>query len=86
MGCLQKLTLLAKYHQAVLEYSQSVSELKELTAAIPFVEWELVFNLAERTLDSCVGAQRSLQRHIAEHGCLADSSAYALRSCYKLSA
>ena len=69
MACSQKLTLQAKYHQEVLEYSQSVSELKELTAAIPFVEWQLLFELAERTLDSCRAAQRCLQRHIAEHGC-----------------
>jgi hypothetical protein len=74
MDCLQKLTLQAKYHQEVLEYAESVAELKELTAAIPFVEWKLLFDLAERTLDSCLAAQRALQRHIAEHGCLADTS------------
>jgi|KBSSwiStaDraftv2_1062776.scaffolds.fasta_scaffold692088_2 hypothetical protein len=74
MACLQKLTLLAKYYQEVLEYAESVAELEELTAAIPFVEWELLFNLAQRTLDSCRAAQHSLQRHLAEHGCLADTS------------
>jgi hypothetical protein len=73
MGCLHKLTLQAKYHQAVLEYSQSVSELKE-RLLIPFVERELLFNLVQRTLDSCRAAQHSLQRHLAEHGCLADTS------------
>jgi len=86
MDCLQKLTLQAKYHQEVLEYSQSVSELKEVTAAMPFVECQLLFDLAKRTLDSCLAAQRSLQRHIAEHGCLADTSAYAPRSGYRVSA
>ena len=69
MGCLQKLTLLAKYHQETWEYSESVSQLKEFTAAIPVMEWMLLWDLAKRTLTNCQAAQRCLERHIVEHGC-----------------
>ena len=69
MGCPQKLTLLEKYQQEVCEFAQSVSELREYTATIPFVEYMLLLKLTRHKLMTCQAAQRRLGQHILEHGC-----------------
>ena len=68
MVCPDKLILLMNQQEGP-EYAQSVSDLKEYTAAIPLVEYMLLLKLTKHTLTACQAAQRCLQRHVQEHGC-----------------
>ena len=69
MACQEKDTLLMKYQTAVEVYSSSVAGLSDAARSIPQVEFVLLWKLAENTRVICQDAQRTLQRHIAEHGC-----------------
>jgi len=69
MICHEKSDLLDKYQKEVRAYSEAVLKMRQYGAALPRVEFEIVWNVVVRTRELCNTAYRSLENHVAEHRC-----------------
>ena len=69
MVCKEKDALLTKYQLAIHVYTESVTALRNGVASIPQVEFNLLWELAQNLRDLCGKAHKTLQEHIAGHGC-----------------
>jgi hypothetical protein len=69
MRCQERSDLAAEYQAAVSAYTDAVARLREHTLAIPQIEYELLWKMAEVCRKQSQEAYRRLAGHIGEHGC-----------------
>ena len=69
MPCKEHATLLEKYQEAVRSYSEAVRRMRDYGAALPLVEFELLWELAVRANEACRDARGAMDHHLGEHGC-----------------
>lgn len=69
MICHEKSDLLDKYQKEVRAYSEAVLKMRQYGAALPRVEFEILWNSVVNAHDVCNAAYRSFQTHVAEHRC-----------------
>ena len=69
MRCDEKESLMEKYDERVQAYSDAVSKMREYGAALPLVEFKLLWEVAVRANSLCRAAHNVLRHHVAEHSC-----------------
>lgn len=69
MICQEKSALQDNYQNKVRIYSDAVLKMRRYGAALPAVEFDVLWNVVNRAHAICDAAHRALKNHIAEHRC-----------------
>jgi hypothetical protein len=67
--CREKMVLFDNYQLATRRHAEALKRLQTKTGTTSRAEYDRLYEAAESLRKDARGAQRDLERHVAEHGC-----------------